>query len=207
MTSNNNSKKHWFALKVFYNKVFAIEELLLKKKIKCYIPCETVKVLKQDGTKKNVRKPVINSLLFFHSETYIAKEIQKILTDKVILYTRQIDFKKIPLAIPEREMNIFMLVTSSGEKGLEYFDTDNPKFYQGDHVKVIDGTFNCGKKRATLMELALVSCRCSFSSPSIKADLTRAWQSSNVPSTSMAVIFCPKVVNCFSWISLTFPFG
>ena len=127
MTSNNNSKKHWFALKVFYNKVFAIEELLLKKKIKCYIPCETVKVLKQDGTKKNVRKPVINSLLFFHSETYIAKEIQKIL--------------KIPLAIPEREMNIFMLVTSSGEKGLEYFDTDNPKFYQGDHVKVIDGTF------------------------------------------------------------------
>ena len=138
MTSNNNSKKHWFALKVFYNKVFAIEELLLKKKIKCYIPCETVKVLKQDG---NVRKPVINSLLFFHSETYIAKEIQKILTDKVILYTRQIDFKKIPLAIPEREMNIFMLVTSSGEKGLEYFDTDNPKFYQGDHVKVIDGTF------------------------------------------------------------------
>ena len=113
----------------------------MKKKIKCYIPCETVKVLKQDGTKKNVRKPVINSLLFFHSETYIAKEIQKILTDKVILYTRQIDFKKIPLAIPEREMNIFMLVTSSGEKGLEYFDTDNPKFYQGDHVKVIDGTF------------------------------------------------------------------
>ena len=80
-------------------------------------------------------------MTFFHSETYIAKEIQKILTDKVILYTRQIDFKKIPLAIPEREMNIFMLVTSSGEKGLEYFDTDNPKFYQGDHVKVIDGTF------------------------------------------------------------------
>ena len=141
MTSNNNSKKHWFALKVFYNKVFAIEELLLKKKIKCYITCETVIVLKQKGTIKKLRIPLINSLLFFHSETYIAKEIQKILTDKVILYTRQIDFKKIPLAIPEREMNIFMLVTSSGEKGLEYFDTDNPKFYQGDHVKVIDGTF------------------------------------------------------------------
>lgn len=140
MTSNNNSKKHWFALKVFYNKVFAIEELLLKKKIKCYIPCETVKVLKQDGTKKTYETSY-QFIAFFHSETYIAKEIQKILTDKVILYTRQIDFKKIPLAIPEREMNIFMLVTSSGEKGLEYFDTDNPKFYQGDHVKVIDGTF------------------------------------------------------------------
>ena len=52
MTSSNNPKKHWFALKVFYNKVFAIEEVLLKKNIECYIPCETVKVLKQDGTKK-----------------------------------------------------------------------------------------------------------------------------------------------------------
>lgn len=52
------------------------------------------KGFKTRWNKKNVRKPVINSLLFFHSETYIAKEIQKILTDKVILYTRQIDFKK-----------------------------------------------------------------------------------------------------------------
>ena len=33
MTSSNNPKKHWFALKVFYNKVFAIEEVLLKKNI------------------------------------------------------------------------------------------------------------------------------------------------------------------------------
>ena len=70
MTSSNNPKKHWFALKVFYNKVFAIEEVLLKKNIECYIPCETVKVLKQDGTKKNVSKPVITFLPFrnLHSE-------------------------------------------------------------------------------------------------------------------------------------------
>lgn len=99
------------------------------------------KGFKTRWNKKKRTKTSYQFIAFFHSETYIAKEIQKILTDKVILYTRQIDFKKIPLAIPEREMNIFMLVTSSGEKGLEYFDTDNPKFYQGDHVKVIDGTF------------------------------------------------------------------
>ena len=141
MTSSNNPKKHWFALKVFYNKVFAIEEVLLKKNIECYIPCETVKVLKQDGTKKNVRKPVINSLLFFHSETYIAKEIQNIFIDKVILYTRQIDFKKVPLVIPEKEMNIFMLVTSSGERGMEYLGEDSPKFHCGCRVRVTDGKF------------------------------------------------------------------
>ena len=141
MTSNNNSKKHWFALKVFYNKVFAIEELLLKKKIKCYNSLRNRKGFKTRWNKKKTYENQLSIIAFFPFGNLHSKEIQKILTDKVILYTRQIDFKKIPLAIPEREMNIFMLVTSSGEKGLEYFDTDNPKFYQGDHVKVIDGTF------------------------------------------------------------------
>ena len=70
MTSNNNSKKHWFALKVFYNKVFAIEELLLKKKNKMLYSLRNRKGFKNKmEQKKNVRKPVINSLLFFHSET------------------------------------------------------------------------------------------------------------------------------------------
>ena len=86
-------------------------------------PCETVKVPKQDGTKKMCLSQ--SSLLFFHSETYIAKEIQNLFIDKVILYTRQIDFKS-SFSHFEKEMNIFMLVTSSGEKGMEYFDTDNP---------------------------------------------------------------------------------
>lgn len=31
--SDNDQGKYWFALKVFYNKVFAIEEALLEKKI------------------------------------------------------------------------------------------------------------------------------------------------------------------------------
>lgn len=31
---------HWFALKVFYNKVFEIEESLKKDDIDCYFPCE-----------------------------------------------------------------------------------------------------------------------------------------------------------------------
>lgn len=141
MISPDHLKKHWFALKVFYNRVFAIEDALLKRGIACYLPCETVKVVKSDGTKKTVRKPVINSLLFFYAETSVARVIQEALQGKAILYTRRVGYQREPLAIPEKEMNIFMLVTSAGEKGLEYFETENPKFYQGDHVRVIDGVF------------------------------------------------------------------
>ncbi len=111
-----------------------------KDKIESYIPCEEV-LVEHNGKKKTVRKPVINSLMFFRSTIKHAIEIQQRFMNKVIVYTRLKGLKKIPLAIPEREMNIFMLVTSSGERGMEYFGEDNPKFYKGERVRIIDGKF------------------------------------------------------------------
>lgn len=132
--------KHWFALKVFYNKVFEVEDLLKKDKVETYIPCEEV-LMERNGVKRKVRRPVVNSLMFFRSTVRHALEVQRQFTDKVILYTRLKGLKRIPLAIPEREMNIFMLVTSSGEQGMEFFGEDNPKFHRGERVRVIDGKF------------------------------------------------------------------
>ena len=126
-----HTHEHWFALKVYYNKVFEIET---------YIPCEET-LMEHNGIKKKLRRPVINSLMFFRSTVRRALEVQRQFMNKVILYTRQKELKKLPLAIPEREMDIFMLVTSSGEQGMEYFGEDNPKFYKGERVRVIDGTF------------------------------------------------------------------
>lgn len=97
--------------------------------------------MERNGIKKKLRRPVINSLMFFRSTVCRALEVQRQFTNKVILYTRQKGLKRLPLAIPDREMNIFMLVTSSGEQGMEYFGEDNPKFHQGERVRVIDGKF------------------------------------------------------------------
>ena len=90
---------HWFALKVFYNKVFEIEESLKKDDIDCYFPCEDAVVMR-NGVRKIIRKPIISSILFFHSTTLRAMEIQRQFTDKVILYTRDKELKKVPLIIP-----------------------------------------------------------------------------------------------------------
>lgn len=131
---------NWYALKVFYNKVFEIEDLLNRDKIEVYIPCETI-LVERGGMKKTIRKPVISSLLFFRSTEHKALELQKNLTDRVILYTHLVGWKKLPIAIPDREMNIFMLVSSSGEKGLEYFGEVPVEFRTGEHVRVTDGPF------------------------------------------------------------------
>ena len=129
MNIETHTHEHWFALKVFYNKVFEIEDILKKDKIETYIPCEET-LMERNGIKKKLRRPVINSLMFFRSTVCRALEVQRQFTNKVILYTRQKGLKRLPLAIPDREMNIFMLVTSSGEQGMEYFGEDNSKFHQ-----------------------------------------------------------------------------
>ena len=126
MNIETHTHEHWFALKVFYNKVFEIEDILKKDKIETYIPCEET-LMERNGIKKKLRRPVINSLMFFRSTVCRALEVQRQFTNKVILYTRQKGLKRLPLAIPDREMNIFMLVTSSGEQGMEYFGEDNSK--------------------------------------------------------------------------------
>ena len=127
---------------VYLNKSVGSEEsyILKKDKIETYIPREET-LMERNGIKKKLRRPVINSLMFFRSTVCRALEVQRQFTNKVILYTRQKGLKRLPLAIPDREMNIFMLVTSSGEQGMEYFGEDNSKFQQGERVRVIDGKF------------------------------------------------------------------
>ena len=131
---------HWYALKVFFNKVFEIEEHLNSRGIESYFPTETV-VVEKGGRKKKVIRPVISSLMFFRTSRQVALEQQKELTDRVILYVERIGYSREPVAISDVEMERFRLVASSGEEGLEYFGADSPEFRKGEHVCVIDGPF------------------------------------------------------------------
>ena len=44
MVEAENHELHWYALKVFYNKVFAVEEELTADGTECYVPVEETMV-------------------------------------------------------------------------------------------------------------------------------------------------------------------
>ena len=134
------SSKNWYAFKVFFNKVFEIAELLEKSHIESYFPTETVVVVK-NGKKKKELKPVISSLLFIKCTQQEVIEQQRLLTDRVILYTHFTEAGKVPAQIPNDEMERFKLVASSGQEGLEFYGNDCEEFHRGEHVRVIDGPF------------------------------------------------------------------
>ena len=67
MVEAENHELHWYALKVFYNKVFAVEEELTADGTECYVPVEETMV-ERGGQRRKVRRPVINSLMFFRAD-------------------------------------------------------------------------------------------------------------------------------------------
>lgn len=139
MEKNSAEDVHWYALKVYFNKLDDMENLLVQEGVECYVP----RVAKADATAPGrVRTvPAIPSLMFFRSTLPCARRYQQTLRGRAMVYTRQSDGGWVPAAISDREMNVFRLVVSSGEEGLEYFAEDQRVFHKGERVRVTGGPF------------------------------------------------------------------
>ena len=134
----NEESFHWFALKVFYNKVLAIASALKEMSVESYYPVRVVEK-EHNGIKKVEKVPAVSSLLFFHSTVSQATDIEKHFKNRVILYKYR--SSKTPAIIPDGEMKVFQLVTSANTEGLEYMDADAVNFKTGQHVHVTGGVF------------------------------------------------------------------
>lgn len=133
---------HWYALKVFFNKVLVLKGRLEEAGMECYCP------LTYEG------RPLISSTLFVHCTE------QQILDFKAtapsdagfIPYTRKetrpspLDGKPkeldVPAPIPADQMRAFILVTSASPDTWEVLGPDDPKYHTGQKVRVTEGIFS-----------------------------------------------------------------
>lgn len=129
---------NWYGLKVFYNKVAAIEGLLKSRNIESYTPMRSVEQVIR-GRKVRRRKPAISSLMFMRCSQAEATELQKELMGKVIVYKDR--GEHTPTAIPDSQMQMFIRVTSIDDLGLEYLGEPNEEWTIGDKVRVTGGIF------------------------------------------------------------------
>lgn len=112
---------HWYALKAFWRRTSAIIEMLDEMGFEYY------------------SQNILPSYLFVHTDKSTIKRMQSECYGKYYVYA---DRKtKEASVIPDHEIEVFRIVTSSGATGLEFLD-DNPEKYQkGDKVRVTDGPF------------------------------------------------------------------
>lgn len=131
---------HWYAFKVFYNKVFEIDKELTRNGIETYFP--VVKSCKNEGDrKKEVVRPAISSLIFLRCTEKEVQNQQRELAGRVLLYTHVTNGERRPSPIDEEEMRIFKLVTSVEDDKLEYLDVEAVNYKEGQRVKVLDGPY------------------------------------------------------------------
>ena len=123
---------------MFFNKVLWLESELKKLSVECYYPIKLVE-RERKGVKAIVKEPAVSSLMFFRCTAIQAEEIQKSFNGHVLLYRYR--STKNPAIISDEEMNIFKMVTSSGNPDLEYMDSGAISFKKGQHVRVTGGLF------------------------------------------------------------------
>ena len=154
-------KLNWYALKVFYGKVFEFEALLGDMGLETYIPVredllkgeDHMRALRRLSTPDDRRRdnqfirkgplifkrvPIVSSLLFVRAPKDRIGEIGQCIDKKGFVY-RKAD-RKTEAVIPDRQMAMFQLVCSSGEEGLEYFSSEDiTRYKSGDKVRVLEG--------------------------------------------------------------------
>lgn len=152
----------WYALKIFFNKVFAIEEMMALKGVETYIPAVKVEVkgeeylrlraaMQRDGaTAPDDRRylfedprifrrvPLVRSLMFLRCQGKDIKKLRYDIGDRGFVYLKSDG--KTPAVIPDREMAIFRLVADSEETGLTFYQGDPmTRFKEGVRVRVKEG--------------------------------------------------------------------
>ena len=129
---------HWYALKVFYNRVVYLRSLF-PEDVETYTPMQTVEQYER-GQLSYVEKQLIPSLLFVRcSEDWLVKFKHEHNAD--FMYYAEPESSR-PGAIPDSEMRSFILVTSADAgRDVKYFGADAPEYRTGDRVRVTGGIY------------------------------------------------------------------
>ena len=140
MTQQGEGTQHWYAFKVFYNKVFEIDKDMRDQKVKTYFP--KVRIYNSGEDKQKIsEKPAISSLIFVQCSEEKVWNLQKTFYGRVMLYTHKNDGTKKASPVNDEEMRVFMLATSVEDERLQYLDVESVNYKEGQRVKVLDGPY------------------------------------------------------------------
>ena len=129
------SEIHWFAFRVLHNKSVGIIKKLQEDGIRYFVPVRTVEKLTNHGL-EYIEEPVFTSLLFVQCTISYVQALRKNSEVSILVYFRPGTTE--PAIIPDREMEIFMHVITTGSQRLDVVDE---KLLKGDKVRITDGIF------------------------------------------------------------------
>ena len=129
----------WYALKVFYNRFSEIEATLSRDGIENYIPMKTRSYPQPNGEVVTRRVPLVAMLMFLRCDDDYIFSLNSILNEKAMVYHHP--GTQIPALIPDEEMEMFIMLTSSMEDGFEQIPYDNNLVKNAKKYRVTGGEY------------------------------------------------------------------
>lgn len=130
--------KRWYALKVFFNRAVEVKEDLERLTLETYLPMTLKKMMLPDGKERKKEVPLIGALMFLKATQEELERVKRIMKGRVSVYTLPGDSRRAA-SIPENEMMLFRLVTSSDYGQADYLGEDSERWHVGDLVRVTAG--------------------------------------------------------------------
>lgn len=112
----------WYAFRVFFNRMQPLVSDCMEQGLEYFAPTD-----------------VIRSLFFLHCPESVLTKFVFDHHGEAMPYTRM--GSRQPAVIPDREMEIFRFVVTSGRQGLLLLGDDKPEYHLGDRVVVTGGPF------------------------------------------------------------------
>lgn len=133
--SSDPSATSWFAIRVFHNKARAVRAQFEQDGLQCYVPMRRVEKV-AGGETVRIEEPVIPSLVFIRAGREYIERMRKDPASYAGVYCHP--GTSTPAVISDREMEVFIFVTTVGSESLEAVDLALAK---GDRVRVTGGIF------------------------------------------------------------------
>lgn len=131
----------WFAMSATFGRALKAKDFLTSRSVSCFIPMKYE--LLNDGKhgKKRQLVPAINNLLFVHTTR---SRIQTLKSEVAYLQylTRTEGTRRVPIVVPERQMERFITVCNTYNEKLVYLNPDEINLEKGTPVQIIGGPFD-----------------------------------------------------------------
>ena len=116
---------HWYAVKVRWKRTGQVCDMLDRKGVDYY-------------TQK-----IVPSFMFIHTDEatvqLIRHEEYENGFNRIHVYVDKESHR--PIVVPDHELEVFRIVTTAAQSGLEFLDEDPSVYQTGDKVRVVDGPF------------------------------------------------------------------
>ena len=128
----------WYPVRVFFGRADLIKNALDDAEVEYYYPTRLVEKPTKDGL-KFVPEPLVRPLLFVRTTREYLHLMRSKFGGTIAPYYDKAE--RSPLVVPGRQMDQFIRLCQMRDSGLEYLGSDEPKYHQGDRVRVTEGIF------------------------------------------------------------------